>query len=345
MNASKWLLLSMTDPIDSSDQTPFAGLIPDVVLTAVEAAGFITDGRLLALNSYENRVWQVGIEQAAPVVAKFYRPGRWTDGGIIEEHRFTLELANAEISVVPPLLIGGHTLLKHAGFRYALFSSQGGHAPELAHEPSLKQLGRVLGRMHAVGAAGAFAHRPVLSPEAWGREAADWLVANQWIPAHLEAAFTSLADSILSHVDAAWARAGDYRPIRLHGDCHPGNILWRNDQAHFVDLDDCLTGPAAQDLWMLIAGDRTERTEQLGWLLEGYQLFADFDTRELNLIEPLRALRMINHQAWLAKRWNDPAFPRAFPWFADDRHWETVIQQLQEQLGELQEPPLSLSHR
>lgn len=342
MNASKLHLLTMTDPINAPDQTPFAGLIPDVVLTAVEAAGFVTDGRLLALNSYENRVWQVGIEQAGPVVAKFYRPGRWTDRGIIEEHRFTLELAKADISVVPPLVIGGRTLLEHAGFRYALFPSQGGHAPELAHKATIEHLGRVIGRMHAVGTVAKFQHRPVLSPGVWGRSAVDWLCAHQWLPAHMEAAFTGLAGHVLEHVEAAWERAGDFRTLRLHGDCHPGNILWRNERAHFVDLDDCLTGPAIQDLWMLISGDRPEREEQLGWLLSGYRLFMDFDPRELHLLEALRALRMLNYQAWLARRWNDPAFPMAFPWFADDRHWETVIQQLQEQLGELQEAPLTL---
>lgn len=327
-----------TDP----SETPFAGLGPESILAALESVGLVPDGRLLAHNSYENRVWQAGIEEGEPVVVKFYRPGRWPDSAILEEHAFARELAGAGLSVVAPEELGGQMLLEHAGFRFAVFPRRGGHAPELAHAPTLKHLGRVLGRMHAVGAAGKFSHRPVLLPSARGREPADWLIAGGWIPAHLEESFATLADSILAHVESAWARAGDYRSIRLHGDCHVGNILWRHDQAHFVDLDDCLTGPAIQDLWMLIAGDRAERTKQLGWLLEGYRLFSGFDARELHLLEPLRALRMIHYQAWVARRWHDPAFPRAFPWFADDRHWENVIEQLQEQLGELQEPPLSL---
>ena len=322
---------------DAATTHPFENLLPEIVLGAAEAAGRVPDGRLLALNSYENRVWQIGIEEQTPLIAKFYRPGRWTDAAILEEHAFTAELAQGGLSVVAPLSIDGQTLLEYAGFRYALFPRQGGHAPEPEHEDTLRRIGRALGRMHTVGAASAFVHRGRIGIATMGREQADWLLAEQWIPAHLEPAFASLVDNLLEHAAAAWQRAGKFTEIRLHGDCHPGNILWR-DGPHFVDLDDCRTGPAVQDLWMLISGEADERRRQWDWLLEGYKMFCDFDPRQLHLVEALRALRMIDHQAWLARRWDDPAFPRAFPWFADERHWETVVNQLREQLSELQEP-------
>jgi len=320
-----------------TDAHPFATLTPDVVLDAAESAGLSTDGRLLALNSYENRVWQIGIDEGTPVIGKFYRPNRWNEDAILEEHAFSAELATAGLSVVAPMTFDGTTLLEYADFRYALFPRQGGHAPEPEHEDTLKAIGRALGRMHAVGAARPFAHRETLTPDALGRQPRDWLLEHDWIPMHLESAFRSLTDDALAHVESAWSRIGEIRSIRLHGDCHPGNILWR-DAPHFVDLDDCRMGPAVQDLWMLISGERESRERQWGWLLDEYSVYCDFDARELALVEPLRVLRMIHYQAWLARRWDDPAFPMAFPWFEDDRHWETVINQLREQLSELQEP-------
>ncbi|NKI35642.1 serine/threonine protein kinase [Wenzhouxiangella sp. XN79A] len=323
-----------------TDAHPFAALTPDAVLEAAESAGLSTDGRLLALNSYENRVWQIGIEDGVPVIGKFYRPDRWNEPAILEEHAFAAELAAAGLSVVAPMAFDGKTLLEHAGFRYALFPRQGGHAPEPEHEDTLKAIGHALGRMHAVGAARPFEHRETLTPDALGREPRDWLLDHDWIPMHLESAFKSLTDDALAHVESAWSRIGEIPSIRLHGDCHPGNILWR-DAPHFVDLDDCRMGPAVQDLWMLISGEREWRERQWGWLLDEYSVFMDFDARELALIEPLRVLRMIHYQAWLARRWDDPAFPMAFPWFEDDRHWETVITQLREQLSELQEPAVT----
>lgn len=327
---------------NASDSRPYADLSPDCVLDALESLGTVTDGRLLALNSFENRVWQVGREADEPVVVKFYRPARWSDDAIMEEHAFTLELAAAGLSVVAPMVVDGHTLHEHAGYRFAVFPRRGGHAPEPAHEPTLRRLGTTLGRMHAVGASKAFEHRPELTVTNRGREPVQWLVEHQWLPAHLESPFVSLAEHLIEAVEAAFERAGKYRAIRLHGDCHPGNILWRDDQAHFVDLDDCLTGPAVQDLWMLISGSREERERQFGWLLEGYRQFHDFDPRELHLIEALRTLRMLYFQTWLARRWDDPAFPAAFPWFGEDRHWENIIGQLREQLGELSEAPLQI---
>ncbi len=323
-------------------QRPFEGLDPSLICDAVESLGLLTDGRLLALNSYENRVWQVGIERSQPLIAKFYRPDRWADEAIEEEHAFALELAEHGLSVVAPLTFEGQTLHRHQGFRFALFLRRGGHAPELAHRPTLESLGRVLGRVHAVGASARFKCRPTLSIDQHGREPVTYLLKNEWLPSHLQNAFETLTGHLLQAVESTWARAGAFHSIRLHGDCHPGNILWRDDTAHFVDLDDCLSGPAIQDLWMLISGESDERSSQLGWLLDGYRMFHAFDPAELHLIEPLRCLRMLHHQAWLARRWEDPAFPMAFPWFTDARHWENVMQQLREQLDELQQPALQL---
>lgn len=326
-----------------TDTHPYSALTPEVILEAAESLDLEPDGRLLALNSYENRVWQIGLEDSEPVIAKFYRPGRWSDEAILEEHAFTAELVEADLSVVAPLEFNGSTLHEYHGFRFALFLRQGGHAPEPAHRETLTHLGRTLGRMHAVGARTRFEHRPALTIEAYGKRPVTWLLENEWLPPHLQSNFRSLSEHLLGAAEAAWARAGEFGTLRLHGDCHPGNILWRNDQAHFVDLDDCLTGPAISDLWMLLSGERPERETQLGWIMEGYTMFRDFNPAELNLVEPLRTLRMLNHQAWLARRWDDPAFPKAFPWFGDDRHWENVLQQLQEELGELQEAPLQLA--
>ena len=330
----------MSEPSES--QPPFAGLDPDLICQAVEAHGWFSDGRLLPLNSYENRVWQVGIEDSEPLIAKFYRPGRWSDEAILEEHQFALELAKSGLSVVAPMILDGQTLFHHQGFRFALFARRGGHAPELGRQDTLQTLGRVLGRLHAIGRQRDFSHRTDFSITAWGHDSVRYLLDSNWLPMHLESSFQTLCQHLLEAVEATWARAGNFKTLRLHGDCHPGNILWRDEQAHFVDLDDCLTGPAVQDLWMLISGERHDREQQFGWLMEGYKLFSDFDPRELHLIEPLRSLRMLHHQAWLARRWEDPAFPRAFPWFEDARHWENVMQQLREQLDELQQPPLVL---
>lgn len=321
------------DPASYGRMRPYEQLTPDVVIDAVESLGHACDGRILALNSYENRVYRVGIEAAAPLVAKFYRPQRWSDAAIIEEHVFAAELVEADLSVVAPLAFDGTTLFRHAGFRFALFPCQGGHAPEIGDNATLRQLGRTLARMHRVGARRAFHHRPVLNVQRFGHEPLRQLLESNRLPAPLRTRFEHLATALLAQVEAAFTRAAPLMHLRLHGDCHPGNILWRDGMAHFVDLDDCLSGPAIQDLWMFLSGSETEQHVQFERLMEGYGEFRDFDWRERHLVEALRALRLLHYHAWIEHRWHDPAFPRAFPWFAEPRHWEDVLRQLQEQLA------------
>jgi len=320
---------------------PYNALTPDVVLDAVESIGVLCDGRLLALNSYENRVYQVGVDEGAPLVVKFYRPGRWSTEAILEEHAFALELAEAEIPVVPPMKWpDGTTLHESHGFRFAVYERKGGHWPELDNEDNLKWLGRFIGRIHAMGARRPFVHRPGIDIQSYGYDNTSYLLENRIIPADLVPAYKSLSSDVLAQVQACIDRAGAVNTLRLHGDCHPGNILWTDDGPHFVDFDDARSGPAVQDLWMLLSGGRQEMTLQLSHVLSGYEQFYDFDPIELNLIEALRTLRMINYSAWLARRWDDPSFPINFPWFGGNRYWEEQILSLREQLALMQEPPL-----
>lgn len=329
--------------MDTKDSAPYYRLGPDTVLQAVESTGLLSDGRLLALNSYENRVYQVGIEEGTPIVVKFYRPGRWTNQQIQEEHDFSLELATAEIPLIAPTLIDGQSLHHHDGFRFTLFRRQGGHAPELEDRETRLWLGRFIGRIHAVARSRAFTSRPALTPERFGDESIETIMDGPWIPPHLENAFGSLVDDLMINIRNAYDSAGTVANIRLHGDCHPGNLLWR-DGPFFVDLDDCQSGPAIQDLWMLLSGDAADMESQLADVIEGYRQFCDFDLRELQLIEALRTLRMLHHAAWLARRWDDPAFPIAFPWFDGPRYWEDLVLSLREQLSAMQEPPLALPY-
>ncbi|MFZ5557179.1 MAG: serine/threonine protein kinase [Pseudomonadota bacterium] len=322
-------------------EPPYAGLTPDCVLAALESVGLPTDGRLLALNSYENRVYQVGIEDAAPVVAKFYRPGRWHDEAILEEHAFTAELAAREIPVVAPLAIDGRTLHARAGFRFAVYPRCGGRAPELDDPDTLEWLGRFIGRIHAMGAVQPFRHRPALDIEAFGVQPLAFLREGGWLPAELREAYDAIAGQALVGVRAAFDRTGGVGAIRLHGDCHAGNVLWTDDGPHFVDFDDARMGPAVQDLWMLLSGERADRQRQLGDVLAGYEDFREFDPRELGLVEALRTLRLIHYSAWIARRWDDPAFPAAFPWFNSQRYWQDQVLTLREQVAAMQEPPLA----
>jgi Ser/Thr protein kinase RdoA (MazF antagonist) len=324
---------------------PYLDLTPDLILDAVESTGVRSDGRLLALNSYENRVYQVGIEDGKPLIAKFYRPQRWTTAQILEEHAFAQALATAEIPVVPPLNWQGATLHSHANFQFALFERRGGRAPELDFPEVREIIGRFLGRTHMVGKAKPFIERPTLDINSFGKLPRNWLISQSFIPVDLVAAWKSVADQALEEIAKCYARAGDVALIRLHGDCHLGNILYTDDGPHFVDFDDCRTGPAIQDLWMLLSGTREEMTIQLRDVMEGYEDFADFDPRELHLIEALRTLRMIHYSYWLASRADDPAFQVAFPWFfgADaQRYWQNQILALREQVALMQEAPISL---
>jgi Ser/Thr protein kinase RdoA (MazF antagonist) len=322
--------------------TPYSGLDPDTVLNALESVGLRGDGRLIALNSYENRVYLVHLEDAEPVVVKFYRPGRWSDAQIDEEHAFVAELAREDIPAVAPLVLGHRTLNHHAGFRFAVYPRRGGRAPELDQPGVLEWIGRFIARIHSVGARSPFAHREAADVATLGREPRDALLAGQLIPAELQPRWEGLANAAIDAAHAAFERAGATPGslIRLHGDCHPGNLLWTDAGPHFVDFDDARTGPAVQDLWMLLSGEREERAAQLGRLLAGYRQVRDFNRAELALIEPLRTLRLIYYSAWIARRWNDPAFPAAFPWFGTPRYWQDRIAELVEQLEVMTEPPL-----
>ena len=350
----------MTTP-PAPDPTPYAGLDPETVLDALDAVGLRGDGRLIQLNSFENRVFQVFLEDGRVVVAKFYRPGRWSDAQILEEHTFALELAAAEIPVAAPLVLTidagsaraerlasrGPTLAEFAtpggAFRFGVTPRFGGRAPELEDDDTIEWIGRFIGRMHRVGSQRPFAHRLALTPQTFGSANRDWLLAQQIIPMEVESTWRQAADAALAAVDEAFA-AHAPRTLRLHGDCHLGNMLWTDAGPHFVDLDDAVTGPAVQDLWMLLAGDSTTARRQLASALEGYEQFMPFDRRELRLIEPLRTLRMIHHSAWIARRWGDPAFPIAFPWFESPSYWAEQAIRLREQLDAMAQPPLFEAH-
>ncbi len=328
-------------PLLDEENRAYASLGPDDILDAVDSLGYLCDGRFLALNSYENRVYQVGIEDQPPLIAKFYRPGRWSDDAIREEHSFARELLDQEIPVVAPLATAnGETLHHHNAFRFALFPRRGGRSPDLDNPAHLEQLGRYLGRIHTVSETKKFRFRPTLDIEHFGVDSYRYILQHGLVPADLEAAYGTLAKELIERIRHCYARAHNVACIRLHGDCHPGNILWRDDGPHIVDLDDARMGPPVQDLWMFLSGDRDYMNARLGDVLAGYTDFREFDPRELNLIEPLRTLRMMHYAAWIARRWNDPAFPLAFPWFGTGRYWEEHILTLREQAALMDEPPL-----
>lgn len=334
---------------------PYARLTPDVVLDALASVGLWGDGRLSALSSYENRVYQVhletphdGLEQ---VVTKFYRPGRWTDDQITEEHAFAADLVAAEVPVVAPLSLQGATLHHHAGFAFAVSPRRGGRRPDLEDWEVLEWTGRFLARLHTVGQSRPFVVRPALDSRSSVCEPRDWLLEHEAIAPEVRALWSHTLEHALSLIEAhsALEAEGGEGPgrLRLHGDCHPGNILWTPEGSpgagpHFVDLDDARMGPAIQDLWMLLSGDRRQQTQQLSALIEGYEQFRAFDRRELVLIEPLRTLRLIHYSAWIARRWDDPAFPVNFPWFGSRDYWQGQVDLLVEQIEAMQEDPLTV---
>ena len=323
---------------------PFADLTPERMLDALDSVlmpiGERTDGGLLALNSYENRVYQVGMEDGPPMVAKFYRPERWSDTAILEEHAFVATLCEREIPAVPARTINGATLHSFEGFRFSIFERRGGRAPDIDRPETLEWLGRFIGRIHAVGQIEPYVERPSLDIQTFGYEPRDFLLSHGFVPADVREAYETVVKMALEGVERCYERAGDVKSIRLHGDCHPSNVLWTDAGPHFVDFDDSRMAPAIQDLWLLLPGDRAEASRALGDLLAGYEDFCDFEPRELHLVEALRTLRLIHYAAWLARRWNDPAFPAAFPWFNTQRYWEDRILELREQVGAMEEGPL-----
>jgi Ser/Thr protein kinase RdoA (MazF antagonist) len=327
---------------------PYETLTPDVVMDALASVGLRGDGRLMALGSYENRVYQAHLEDPAQghmaVVAKFYRPNRWSEAQILEEHAFAAELAAAEVPVVAPLALEGRTLHQFGGFAFSVCPRRGGRAPELDDSEVLEWIGRFLARIHIVGAARPFATRPALDAQSFGLEPRDWLLTHEMIPLDVQSAWEKHCAKALAMIDATplgHGAAGGIRMIRLHGDCHPGNILWTPGEGpHFVDLDDARTGPAVQDLWMLLSGERAQRQRQLGAVVDGYETMREFDREELALIEPLRTLRLIHYSAWLARRWDDPIFPINFPWFGSSDYWQGQVLMLQEQIEAMEEAPL-----
>ena len=318
---------------------PFETLTPDFIMDAIETQGYLCDGRNLALNSYENRVYQIGIEDELPIIAKFYRPDRWTDEQILEEHDFSYELVDQELPIVTPLKKDGISLHHYQKFSFSLFERKGGHAPELDYQDNLLILGRLLARIHLIGARTSFKYRPSINIKNFGYDSVKFISEN-FIPSELKLAYDSLAKDVLKSLEQSISQAGKVRNIRVHGDCHAGNMLWRDDNPNFVDFDDSRMAPAVQDIWMLLSGSREQQGVQLNKILDGYFEFNDFDMTELHLIEVFRTLRIMHYSAWLARRWSDPAFPHSFPWFNTSRYWEEHILELREQFAALNEPAI-----
>jgi Ser/Thr protein kinase RdoA (MazF antagonist) len=317
--------------------SPFENLGPETILAALESVGFEPNGSLLALNSYENRVYQAQTESLEFYVAKFYRPERWTHEAIKEEHDFSYELLDSDISVVAPIKIEGSTIFDFAGYHFAIFPRQGGHPPNLENKDDLEVLSRSIARIHAIGSKKTFKHREIFSMERLGTRSREFILGSDFLPPELVESYATTSQNLLNAIDPSLIES---QQIRIHGDCHMGNVLWRNDISHFVDFDDCLNGPPIQDLWMLLSGERQDQLHQVNTILDAYNEFYEFNPATLTVIEPLRTLRMIHHAAWIGKRWEDPAFPLAFPFFNSAKYWSDHILTLKEQESKLVEEPL-----
>lgn len=319
----------------------FFELTPDRVLAAVEASGLRCTGRCSALNSFENRVYEVELDTDEPPrnpiarrrVAKFYRPGRWTREQILEEHEFLAELVEAEIPAIAPLAFAdGQTLHETAGIFYSVFPKVGGRAPDEFTQDQLRRVGRLLGRIHNVGAAHPARHRIQLTPETYGRANLEYLLSHGFVPPEYRSRYERAVTGILRVIDPWFREIAPEAVIRVHGDCHPGNLLWNEQGPFFLDFDDMVRAPAAQDIWLLVPGRDTESLRDRDALLEGYEEMRHFDRAMLRLIEPLRALRFIHYTAWIARRWQDPAFPLAFPEFGSHQYWASETDDLEQQM-------------
>lgn len=327
--------------VNDTTTAPYDLLTPELILRALESVGLQPTGSLLALNSYENRVYQVGLEDNGFIIAKFYRPGRWSNEAILEEHAFADELAGQDIPIICPQRYAGDSLFESEGFRFAVYPRRGGRWPELDNPDNLQELGRLIGRIHATGRSGRFEHRPIFSVAAYGQAALDYIIEQGFVPSDMEHNLVQAAEALLTEVGQRFEQVCPPAQ-RIHGDFHPGNILSTGTHFHFVDLDDCCTGPVMQDLWMMLSGENVDMSLQLRELLNGYEMFCDFDYSQLALIEPLRGLRLIYYCGWLARRWHDPAFTTHFPWFNTPRYWEEQMLTFREQLERCHAPTLEV---